>query len=217
MAKAVIFDMDGVLVDSMHAHWLAWQEAFATYSIDIKREDFDKTPGMTVEPVIKLLGGDNFTREQIEDLTVKQELAFQKIIAQNFPAIPGVSELIKSLDEDGWKMAVGTSGPKANLELILGNIPESERIQAHVVHGEYTHGKPDPEVFLTAAQRLGVTPGEAVVVEDSLVGLEAAKRGGFLSVALTTTHPEEQLEPLADLVVDSLTKVTPKVLDLLFT
>lgn len=217
MAKAVIFDMDGVLVDSMHAHWLAWRETFADYGIDIKREDFDKTPGMTVEPVIKFLGGDEFSREQIQDLTVKQELAFQKIIAENFPAIPGVSELIKSLDEAGWKMAVGTSGPRANLKLILSRIPESERIKAHVVHGDYTHGKPDPEVFLTAAQRLGVTPGEAVVVEDSLVGLEAAKRGGFLSVALTTTHPGEQLEPFADLVVDSLTKVTPKVLDLLFT
>ncbi len=217
MAKAVIFDMDGVLVDSMHAHWLAWREAFGNYGIDIKREDFDKTPGMTVEPVIRLLGGEDFSPEQIAEITIKQELAFQKIIAENFPSVPGVSELIKSLDEAGWKMAVGTSGPMANLKLILSRIPESERISVHVVHGDYTHGKPDPEVFLTAAQRLGVNPGEAVVVEDSLVGLEAAKRGGFISVALTTTHSEDQLEPMADLVVDSLTKVTPKILDLLFT
>lgn len=216
MPRAVIFDMDGVLVDSMHVHWLAWKEAFAAFGIDIAPEDFAKTPGMTVEPVIRLLGGERFTRAQIDDIIEKQEKAFQRILSEDFPSIPGVSKLIKSLDEAGWRMSVGTSGPMANLRLVLDHIPEGYRIKTYVVCEDVVNGKPDPEVFLKAAERMGTKPAETVVIEDSFVGLQAAKKGGFLAVALTTTHPMEELKSMADLVVDSLEKLSPEVLELLF-
>ncbi len=217
MPRAVIFDMDGVLVDSMHIHWLAWQHAFKAYNITITRENFAKTPGMTFRPVVSLLGGDNFTEAEMEDIGNRQRDEAERLLKENYPVLPGAPELIKSLDLAGWQMAIATSGPLVNLRLAVEKIPEAKRIKSFITLEDVTHGKPDPEVFLKAAERLGVTPKESIVIEDSKVGLEAAKRGGFIAVALTTTFPSEELEPMADLVVDSLDKLSPKILDLLFS
>ena len=216
MPRAVIFDMDGVLVDSMHIHWLAWQHAFKSYNINITREKFAQTPGMTFRPVISLLGGDNFSEAEMEDIGNKQRDEAERLLLENYPVIPGVPELIKSLDLAGWRMAIATSGPLVNLRMAIDKIPEAKRIKTFITLEDVTHGKPDPEAFLKAADRLGVTPKGSVVIEDSKVGLEAAKRGGFIAVALTTTFPIEELEPMADLVVDSMHKLSPKILDLLF-
>lgn len=216
MPKAVIFDMDGVLVDSMPTHWQAWREAFATYGIDIKYEDFAKTPGMTFRPVALLLGAGVLPEAEIINLGARQREIAERLLAESYPAIPGAGELIRSLDLAGWRMAIATSGPLTNIQLLLKNLPEAGRINTFVTLEDVKHGKPDPEVFLKAAERLGVAPRDAVVIEDSKAGLEAAKRGGFTAVALTSTFPMEELAPLADLVVDSLHKLSPEVIGLLF-
>lgn len=216
MPHAVIFDMDGVLVDSMHIHWLAWREAFRAYGIEITREAFEKTPGMTARPVIRLLGNREFTNAEMDDLTTKQRETAEDLLQKEYTVINGAPELIKSLDEAGWPMAIATSGPLVNLNMALAKVPEARRIKTFVTLEDVTHGKPDPEVFLKAAERLGVPVAECVVIEDSKAGLEAAKRGGFKAVALTSTFPSEVLAPLADVVVDSLCKLSPKMLELLF-
>lgn len=216
MPRAVIFDMDGVLVDSMPIHWLAWRQAFEPFGIAITRENFEKTPGMTYRPVVNLLGGRDFSDAEVEELATSQRDIAEKLLAENYPVIPGAPELIKALDEAGWKMAIATSGPLVNLRLAMDKIPEAHRIAAAVTLEDVAYGKPDPEVFFKAADRLGVPVADCIVIEDSKAGLEAAQRGGFVSVALTTTFSGGELAPLADLVVDSLFKLSPPMLELLF-
>ena len=216
MPKAVIFDMDGVLVDSMPIHWQAWREAFEAYAIDIKYEDFIKTPGLTCEATALLLGADVLPEAEIPNLGDRQREAAKRMLAEKYPPIPGAEDLIRRLDLAGWRMAIATSGPLANIQLLLRNLPEARRITAFITSEDVQRGKPDPEVFLKAAERLGVMPREAVVIEDSKVGLEAARRGGFTAVALASTFSPEELESLAGLVVGSLHELSPDVLVKLF-
>ncbi len=216
--KAAIFDMDGVLVDSMPIHRLAWEKAFKPYGIEVAPEAFKKTPGMTFLPVIELLSnGRKFSDQEIENLVAVQRETVESILHQHYPVMPGAPELIKKLDETGWRLGIGTSGPRTGLQYTLDNLPESQRFQAFATCEDITHGKPDPAVFLKVAERLGVSPDQAVVVEDSLAGLEAAERGGFRSVGLVGMLDAGQLEPLADLVVDSLYKISPEILEALFS
>ena len=216
MPKAVIFDMDGVLVDSMNIHWLAWREAFRAYNIEITHEEFAKTSGMTHGPTALHLGAKNFPESDIANLAAIQKDVALRLLAENYPAIPGASDLIRSLDLAGWRLAVATSGHPVNVELLRKNLPEANRFSVFVTCEDVTRSKPDPEVFLIAAERLGVTPADAVVIEDSIVGLEAAKRGGFIAVGLTTTFTREKLAPMADMVVDSLYNLPTEVICGLF-
>lgn len=211
--KAVLFDMDGVLVDSMESHWLAWKEALARRGVEISRDAFAKTPGLRVRPVLKLLSDREYGDAEIEAISRELDDFVQSSWRENFPAMPGADDLIRSLDEAGWKMAVGTSGPAENIRLVLERLKEGRRIAATVDAGDVSRGKPDPEVFLKAAEKLGVPPSRSVVIEDAVAGLEAARAGGFKAVALASTHPAEKLGPLAHLVVGSLGELTPERLE----
>ena len=121
----------------------------------------------------------------------------------------GAGELLHTLHEAGFAMAIGSSGPAENIELARRCLSGCELIRATVNGMEVTHGKPDPEVFLTAARKLGVAPARCVVVEDAPAGLEAARRAGMAAVAITGTAPRAKLALRAHLVVDSLRELTP--------
>ncbi|MDR1612068.1 MAG: HAD family phosphatase [Planctomycetota bacterium] len=211
--KAVLFDMDGVLVDSMNVHWRAWEQVFARRGIRISSEVFAETSGLRARPVIRLLSGRDFDDAEVEAIIREEEDLARALLCDDFPAMPGADELIRGLDEAGWKMAVGTSGPIDTIRLVLERLKEGRRIAATVVAADVARGKPHPEVFLKAADKIGVSPSGSVVIEDSIAGLEAARAGGFKAVALTSTFPADSLRPLADLVVDSLLELTPGRLD----
>ena len=120
----------------------------------------------------------------------------------------GASDLLRALRAAGFRLAIGSSGPAANVEVILRCLPSAELIEARVHGGEVEKGKPEPEVFLRAAEKLGVAPHRCAVVEDAPAGVQAAKRAGMAVVALTGTATREELAA-ADLVVDSLRELTP--------
>ncbi|MDR0362622.1 MAG: HAD family phosphatase [Planctomycetota bacterium] len=211
--KAVIFDMDGVLVDSMGVHWKAWQEVFARRGVTISPRDFEKTPGLCARPVLRMLAGRDYDEAETKAIVREQAEAAQRLLRDDFPKMPGIDELIRRLDEAGWKMAVGTSGPIETIRLVLDRLDEGHRLTTLVVAADVTRGKPHPEVFLKAAEKLGVSPARSVVVEDSVAGLEAARAGGFKSAAITSTFPADTLRPLADLLVESLRELSPAILE----
>jgi beta-phosphoglucomutase len=121
----------------------------------------------------------------------------------------GASDLIAALHQAGFAMAIGSSGPRENVELVWKALRRGDLIRAAVNGMDVTRGKPDPEIFLVAARKLGLAPGRCAVVEDAPVGLQAARRAGMAAIALTGTAPRDALAPHADLIVDSLRELSP--------
>jgi len=207
---AVIFDMDGVLVDSYQAHFQSWRIVAASRARSMSREEFDATFGRTSREIIAALWPEIVsTDEDIARLDAEKEAAFREMLVSDFPAMPGAEALLESLHGAGFALAVGSSGPPENVDLVLDRLGKRSLFGA-VVHGrDVTRGKPDPQVFLLAAERLGVPPRHCAVVEDAPLGIAAAKAAGMASVGFVSTGRSRESLAAADLVVDSLGKLPP--------
>ena len=208
---AVIFDMDGVLVDSYHAHFESWRGVYSDLGIEYTEAAFAADFGRTSRDILRRTLGDGLTDDRIRELDDRKEAVYREIIRENFPAMDGAAELVDALAAGGFKLAIGSSGPPENVALVLEKFPAGDRIHAAVTGADVTRGKPDPQVFQLAAERLGVSPASCAVVEDAVHGVEAAQRAGMISIALVGTTTRKALSA-ADLVVDSLRELTPQVI-----
>lgn len=210
---AIIFDMDGVLVDTYHAHYQSWLAMAEPEGFSFTEEEFAVTFGRTSREIIAHFWGEGrLSDEQIAALDDKKEAAFRRIIAADFPAMPGVHGLLKELHEAGLAMAVGSSGPPENVELVLDRLAAGALFRAIVTGMDVTRGKPDPQVFLIAAERLGVSPARCAVIEDAPAGVAAANAAGMSSVGLTSTGRTAESLSAADRVVGSLAELSSKIL-----
>jgi beta-phosphoglucomutase len=203
MSHAVIFDVDGVLIDSYQAHFESWRALCREHGFDITEAQFAETFGRRSSDIIAMLFEGEFTSEQIAAMDDRKEALFREIVEADFPAMDGAVELIDDLAAAGFKLALGSSGPPDNILLVLRQLDRAMAIGAIVTGQDVTRGKPDPQVFLIAAEKLAVDPAHCIVVEDAVPGIEAAKRAGMKAVALTGTATREQLSQ-ADRIVDSL-------------
>jgi beta-phosphoglucomutase family hydrolase len=210
-ARAVIWDMDGVIADTGPFHLMAWQKVFRERGVDFTPEAFTRHFGQRNDTIIPGALGRVVDRETIESISREKEAAFRAAIAGKIKPFPGVKALLRSLRESGFRLAIGSSAPIENIRLITDALGITGSFDAVVTGREVTEGKPNPQVFLLAAERLGVAPDRCIVIEDAPAGVQAAKRAGMYCVAVTNSHPEAELQP-ADLVVDTLEKV--KVTDL---
>ena len=208
--QAVIFDMDGVLIDSYRAHLEAWQRLGEKLGRPITEDVFVPTFGRVNREIFHHLWGDAFTDAEIDRWGQWKEQAYREIILKNFPAVEGAAELLDALKGAGFALAIGSSGPPENVAAALLGLGRATVFDAIVNGREVTYGKPHPEVFLKAAQKLGLEPRACAVVEDSLAGLEAAARAGMTPIGLTGTFPRERLAEKAALVVDSLRELSPE-------
>lgn len=206
--KGVIFDMDGVLIDSFEAHFDSWRRLAAEEGREYTRAQFVAGFGRTSREVIaEQWGPGPLSEECVRKLDDRKEALFREIVSRSFPAMDGATELIASLVKAQFRVAVGSSGPPANVRLAIERLGIGSNLSA-VVTGEDVHrGKPDPEVFQLAAKRMAVPPARCVVVEDAPVGIEAARRGQMRSIGLASTGRT------ADLVVTSLRELTPERFD----
>ncbi len=213
MLQAVIFDMDGVLIDSYHAHFESWAALCAEHDIPLGEERFASTFGRTSREIIHLLWPRPPDEATVRALDDRKEALFREIVARDFPAMDGAGELLRSLRDAGLELAVGSSGPPENVQLAVDRLG-SHHFAAIVNGRDVERGKPDPQVFLLAAERLGVAPGSCVVIEDAAVGIEAAHAAGMTAVALTSTgHVEADFSAQAPaLIVHSLRELSPDVL-----
>lgn len=209
---AVIWDMDGVIADTAPHHRRAWQETFTKRGVNFSDEDFKHSFGIRNDAIIKNVLGEAITEEEIETIADEKEATFRRIIGRNIKPLPGALELLKALYDQGIRMAIASSTPPENARLVLSSLGIAGRFQAIVSSQDVTEGKPNPQVFLVAAKRLGAEPGNCVVIEDAVAGVKAAKSAGMYCVAITSTHPREKLKQ-ADLVVDTLEMVTVKELE----
>jgi beta-phosphoglucomutase len=208
--KAVIFDMDGVLIDSYDAHLQSWMRMAENRGLEMTEEMFASSFGQTNQTIIPEHWPECNDPETIQAISDEKEAAFREVLHENFPEMSGAGELLRRLSEAGFSLAVGSSGPTENVNAVLEELSESERIAAKVTGSDVSHGKPHPEVFLTAAGKLDIEPEDCLVVEDAAAGVEAARRAGMACIALTgTTSPEALSERGAQRVVDSLELITP--------
>ena len=199
---AVLFDLDGVIVDSRPHHLTAWHRLAREHALQHAPDYFTQTFGLRNDAI---LGGlvPGIAPDELARLARAKEALFRESARGHVEALPGVRELLAALDEQAIPRAIVTSTPRANLDLILDTLGLAGRFQALVAEEDASKGKPDPEGFLVAAERLGTEPANCVVIEDAPAGLRAAKSAGMRAIGVTTTHPAPDLAD-ADLVVDSL-------------
>jgi beta-phosphoglucomutase family hydrolase len=210
--EAVIWDMDGVLADTAPHHFRAWQETFAKRGIKFTEADFMRGFGVRNNVIIRNVLGEKTTDAEIETIAREKEATFRRIIGKDIKPLPGVLELLGQLYDRGFKMAIASSTVIENIRLIAGSLGIEKYFEAIITGHDVTKGKPDPQVFLKAAQRLGVSPANSIVFEDAVAGIKAAKRAGMHCVAITSTHSREKLAE-ADLVVDTPAEVSVKDLE----
>jgi len=202
---AVIFDADGVLVDSFAAHAESWQRLAEECGEGMTPEQFAATFGQTSREIIRRFWSpEGLTDERIRALDERKEAIYREFIAGQFPVMPGAMELIDDLQRGGFLIGVGTSGPPENLSLMLRELHGENWCRAAVSGADVKRGKPDPEVFLLCAQRLGVPPQQCAVIEDAAPGIAAAKAAGMLAIGFCSHgHTHEELAA-ADRIVDGL-------------
>lgn len=208
-AWGVIFDMDGVLIDSYAAHFAAFQKMLANYNLKMSPEQFSGIFGQTNTDIFSQLYPE-FQQEDYARLSDEKEAAFREIIAVDFPEMDGAAELIGALHAAGAILAIGSSGSPENIQTVLQMLPGGDYFEATTSAKEITRGKPDPEVFLKAAGKIGLAPSDCVVVEDAPVGVKAGKAAGSAVIGITGTVSRRHLAG-ADLIVDSLRELAPAI------
>jgi beta-phosphoglucomutase len=208
-AYGVIFDMDGVLVDSYGPHFESWRLTAEKRGHSLPEETFRKIFGRTNVAIVPVVTGRAYSPEEIAAWGEEKEQVYREILARRFPVMPGADELLEALRADGARLAIGSSGPPENVALVHDHLPAARHFHAVVTGRDVRNGKPDPEIFLRSAEKLGLSPAACAVVEDSLAGLEAARRAGATAIALVGTASREALEPQADLVVGGLGELSP--------
>lgn len=205
---AVIFDVDGVIVDTAAYHYQAFVEFGKEAGYTITEQQFRATFGCHNRDIFALLFGRSVPDDELAGLAARKEQVFRDILRRKVLGTPGVVDLVSGLKDQGFLLAIGSSTPLANIELVLGELGIRGLFSAIVSAEDVTRGKPDPQVFLLAAERLRVAPGRCVVIEDAVVGLQAALRAGMKAVAVTTNHSRAALRE-AHRVVDSLAELSP--------
>ncbi len=206
--RAVVWDLDGVLVDSAAAHNMSWQVMSERYRVAYDPDkDFPNIFGKHNTDIINMMWQVT-DPARVAEMTDAKETAFRREAAR-LKALPGAVELVQELARRGWKQAIGSSAPMENIRVLLGATGVGAYMQAIASGDDVTAGKPDPQVFLIAFERLGVSPRNGVVIEDAPAGIQAGVRAGAATLGVTTTQSAEALQSAgADRVVGSLAGIT---------
>lgn len=202
----VIFDLDGVLVDSGWAHKKSWYDLAEKEGFPMTDEFFFNTFGMQNYQIIPMLIERDASPDEVDRLSDWKEQRYRDIIAEELVPVEGAKTLLGDLRNTGFLLAVGSSAPKANLELVLDCTDLQDYFDAYVTSQDVTKGKPAPDTFLKAAEKLSLSASSCIVVEDAVQGIQAAKAAGMPVVAVTTTRSRADLVG-ADIIVDNLAQL----------
>ena len=211
LLPAILFDWDGVVIDSAREHERSWELLASERGLPLPEGHFKAGFGKRNEVIIPSLGwGDD--PAVVQELADRKEELYRSLVAlEGVTVLPGARELLAALKEEGIPRAVGSSTPRGNLDAIFAVTGLGEMFDAVVCGCDVSRGKPDPEVFLRGASLLGADPSQCIVIEDAFAGIEAARRAAMSVVGVATTHPLDELST-CDLAVSSLAEVTPDVL-----
>jgi len=207
--KAVLWDLDGTLVNSEEYHWQSWRDALTREGLSITYEQFLASFGMKNDPIMRMWLGDGYSPDRAARIAEAKEADYRRLAQlHGLTPLPGAREWVARLKAAGWRQAIATSAPRANAEVMLATLDMASNFDAVIVAEDVSHGKPDPEVFLAAAARVGVPPSRAIVVEDAASGIEAARRAGMKCVGVNGRRSLG-----ADVNVSSLVDLPPDAFD----
>ncbi|MBR5206288.1 MAG: HAD-IA family hydrolase [Alistipes sp.] len=214
MLKGLLFDMDGVLVNNLEIHRAAFAEFFRFYGVERTFDELNRVFGKGNDDIMgELLPREIVERVGIRELGHQKEAIYRRIYEPIIEPQPGLLNFLDEAEREGLTSAVGSSGYRVNVDFVLDKCNIARHFRAIVAGDEVTHCKPHPEIYLTAAAKLGLKPEECVVFEDAEAGIEAAHRAGIKVVALATTFDREFLSHTeADVIVDDFRDVTVAML-----
>jgi len=213
MTGAVLWDLDGTLLDSEEYHWRSWRETMDSLGRPITREQFLATFGLRNDEILPRWLGPAASREEIDRISREKEQLYRQMLRAGGAApLPGAAEWVRKLNADGWRQAIASSAPRQNVDVVVDVLGLASFFQAVVSAEDVTAGKPDPQVFLTAAARLKRQPAGCIVVEDAAAGVEAARRAGMRSIGVSRNG-----RLAADLAVASLDQLPEDAFAILLT
>lgn len=200
MARGVLWDLDGTLVDSADFHWISWRDTMAAEGLPVTYEQFLESFGQKNAGILARWLGPDASPERIRAIGDAKEAAYRRLARERgLTALPGATQWLARLHTRGWRQAIASSAPRENVGVMLEVLGVSRYFEAIVGAEDVTHGKPDPQVFLAAAASLALPSARCVVVEDAAVGIEAARRAGIRTIGVSRGEPLD-----ADIAVASL-------------
>jgi beta-phosphoglucomutase-like phosphatase (HAD superfamily) len=195
MSTALIFDMDGTMIDSMPYHAKSWIEFTRRHNITIDVKDLlRRTTGRTGAECMNELFGRTVPTEEAWTLIAEKEAIYRELFAPVFTEVAGFKTFAKQARNQGLKIGVGTAGDKHNIAFAMSHLRWEPAPHAIVGGDEGLPGKPDPAIFLEAARRMNTAAAQCIVFEDAPFGIEAARRAGMKAVGVCTSHSAEELK-----------------------
>ncbi len=200
--KAVIFDLDGTLLDNNSYHLKSWLEYLKNIGRNISEEEYNANiNGRTNKDVIQYIYNRQMPEEEILKYTLEKEALYRKLYKPFIKPLFGLIDFLEVLKNKGIPMAIATSGIQPNIDFMFEEVPIKQYFTEVVNSSHITKGKPDPEIYLKVASLLQISPKNCLVFEDAVVGIKSAKAAGMKVIAVATTQPKEELL-LADVIID---------------
>lgn len=210
-----IFDVDGVLIDSGPAHFEAFREMGKRLNAPFSEEFFTNCFGFHNNQIFPLWLGP-LADSRVAELANEKEAIYRELAPRWVKPVEGAVELVRELKACGWKLAIGSSGPKQNVELAISILGIGPMLECAITGDDVKEGKPHPEIFLLGAQGMNLQPCDCVVFEDALAGIEAASRALMKCVAITTSLPKARVSH-ANQVIDYFREINSSKLEKLLT
>lgn len=207
--KAIIFDMDGTLVNNLGYHWKAWLAFLRTHNIIMSDEEINTKGHGTMFEIVPKIFGREMSDTEIKSLGEQKETMYRESYKEHLRELPGLTKFLEELKSANIKIGLGTMADRKNVEFTLGGLGIDGFFESKHSAEDVKHGKPDPEVFLLGAQQLGVSPEDCVVFEDSKVGIKAAINAGMRAVGVSTSvEPQTLLDLGASRVISDYEGLT---------
>ena len=211
VGRGVLWDLDGTLADSREYHWRSWQAALGAAGVAVSEGQFQASFGQRNDAILSAWLGADADPDLVRHIGDQKEAIYRRLVeSEGIDPLPGAAEWVQALDEGGWRQAIASSAPRLNVEVMHQALGFGARIQVLVGAEDVSRGKPDPEVFLLAARKLGLTPRRCVVVEDAEAGVEAALRGGMAAIGVgggRTSGATLMVTALTELPVDAFERL----------
>jgi beta-phosphoglucomutase family hydrolase len=205
--QAVIFDMDGTMVNNMEYHQIAWREFFKHHGINITDEEFKKSlSGKKNDKIFTTIFNRQLSPEEIQKYNEEKETLYREIYKKEIQEVNGLHNMINQLKKNKIQLAIATTAPKKNRDFILTALKLQNQFEVILGDEDVTQGKPSPEIYIKTAQQLGVAPEKCLVFEDSPPGVAAGKNAGMTVIGITTTHSPQELNR-ADYCINDYTNI----------